>query len=211
MVYGRWIKRLLDFILALLLIPFVVIIVAVVGFLTKVEDGGPVLYMSNRLGKEGRVFDMIKLRSMTVNAPDVRYADGSTYNSGTDPRVTRIGKLIRKTSLDELPQIINVLRGDMSFIGPRPDLPEALEVYTQAERRKLDVRPGISGYSQAFFRNSISPTEKFSNDVFYVDNVSIWLDIKIIAMTIYTVIGGKNVHRAENQATQNASSDNLEA
>src|SRR5699024_990117 len=161
----------------------------------KVEDGGPIFYMAERTGRFGIPFKMYKLRSMKVNAPDIRLADGSTYNGEDDPRVTKFGKFARKTSIDELPQIINILKGDMSFIGPRPDTPMYLEKYTPEERIILTVRPGITGYNQAINRNSVLTKEKLKNDIFYVKHMSLLFDIKIIFMTISTVLRHKNINR----------------
>ncbi|MGG2946406.1 sugar transferase, partial [Geobacillus stearothermophilus] len=158
MLYKKYIKRLLDILLSVILLPFVIIVISLFGLLIKLEDRGPIFYCGERLGKDGRVFKMYKLRSMKVNAPDLRNPDGSTYNSDKDPRLTRIGRILRKTSLDELPQIFNVLKGDMSFIGPRPDLPEHINYYEGEEVRKLEVLPGITGYNQAYFRSNYSAT-----------------------------------------------------
>ncbi len=132
---------------------------------------------------------------MRVNSPDIRNADGSTYNSEEDPRLTRIGKIIRKTSLDETPQILNIIKGDMSVIGPRPDLPEDIKLYNEYQRKKLKIRPGITGYSQAYFRNSASQKEKFDNDSYYAENLTLLLDIKILLKTIYTVVKKENVYK----------------
>src|SRR5699024_4129070 len=140
---------------------------------------GPVFYISSRLGRNSKIFKMYKFRSMKVNAPDIRNIDGSTFNSADDDRLTKIGKFIRRTSIDELPQLINVLKGDMSLIGPRPDLPGAINDYTGNDIKKIQIRPGITGYNQAYFRNSLPQKEKFKNDVYYVDNLSFGLDIKI--------------------------------
>jgi lipopolysaccharide/colanic/teichoic acid biosynthesis glycosyltransferase len=132
---------------------------------------------------------------MRVNSPDIRNADGSTYNSEEDPRLTRIGKIIRKTSLDETPQILNIIKGDMSVIGPRPDLPEDIKLYNEYQRKKMKIRPGITGYSQAYFRNSASQKEKFDNDSYYAENLTLLLDIKILLKTIYTVVKKENVYK----------------
>jgi undecaprenyl phosphate N,N'-diacetylbacillosamine 1-phosphate transferase len=132
---------------------------------------------------------------MKMNAPDIRNEDGSTFNSEDDPRLTKVGKFIRKASIDETPQILNILKGDMSFIGPRPDLPEDLKIYTDYQKQKLNVRPGITGYSQAFFRNSISQNEKFNNDVYYAKNISFVFDMKILLKTIKTVLKKENVYK----------------
>ena len=150
----------------------------------------------------GNIFKIIKFRSMIVNAQDIRNEDGSTFSSKDDARVTRIGKFIRSSSIDELPQIINVLKGDMSFVGPRPDLPEALEVYTGTQAKKLDVRPGITGLSQAFFRNSINQNEKFDNDAYYVENMSFCTDMKIVFVTLKNVLLRRNIYATGKDAEE---------
>ncbi len=195
-LYRYLFKPLLDFLAALLCLPVLVLLILVVGWLIRREDGGPVFYLSQRLGRQGRLFRMYKFRTMQVNAPDLRNPDGSTFSAEEDPRLTRIGRILRKTSLDELPQILNVLKGEMSFIGPRPDLPGALDRYTDIERKKLDVRPGISGYSQAYARNAATMKEKFAADVFYVDHLSGLLDLKIFLKTLESVIRRKNIYSA---------------
>lgn len=143
-MYKYLIKRLLDIILAILSIPFLFAITILIAPLIYLEDGGSVFYISKRLGKRGKIFEMYKFRTMKEDSKDIRNADGSTFNSIDDPRVTRIGRILRRTSIDELPQIINVLKGEMSFIGPRPDLPEHIMLYTKEEKRKLKVKPGIT-------------------------------------------------------------------
>ena len=193
----RFIKRLFDvFVSAILMIP-IGIVIGISGLIIYFEDKGPVFYMADRTGRFGKIFKMYKLRSMKVNAPDIRLADGSTYNGDDDPRVTRFGKFARKTSIDELPQVINVLKGDMTFIGPRPDTPVGSAEYTDEEKIILTVRPGITGYNQAINRNSVLTKEKLKNDIYYVKHLSLWFDIKIIFMTIATVFGHKNINRAD--------------
>jgi len=138
---------------------------------------------------------MYKFRSMKVNAPDLRNEDGSTFNSENDLRLTKIGKVLRKTSLDELPQIINVLIGEMSFVGPRPDLPEHITYYTNSEIKKLRVKPGITGYNQAFYRNSIEWKERLKNDVYYSENLSLFFDLKILMFTVINVFNKKGIYK----------------
>lgn len=157
------------------------------------SDKGPIFYNAPRLGKNGKIFIMHKFRSMKSNAPDLRNEDGSTFNSEKDTRVTKIGRLLRKTSFDEIPQIINVLKGDMSFIGPRPDLPEHKKMYEGNEDRKLEIRPGITGLNQAYYRNAIPWKERIKIDINYIDNLTIFLDIKIIFKTVFTIIKKDNV------------------
>lgn len=150
---------------------------------------------------------MYKFRSMKMNAPDLRNEDGSTYNAGDDPRLTKVGKFIRKTSIDETPQFINLLKGEMSLIGPRPDLPEHLHLYEDLEKRKLEVLPGISGYNQAYYRNAAEWKDRLKNDVYYVDNLSLWMDIKIFFKTIDTILFKRGVfvdsQNSENHGEQN--------
>lgn len=200
-MYNKFFKRLIDIVFSLAALPFFGVIFAILAPLIVKEDKGPVFYNAPRLGKGKKVFKMYKFRSMRVNAPDLRNEDGSTYNGDEDPRVTKIGRFIRKTSLDETPQILNILKGDMSLIGPRPDLPDALEVYREGEEEKLNVRPGLTGYSQAYHRNSIDLHERFKEDVFYAKNVSFLLDAKIFFQTIKTVLLRKGVYRDEEGKT----------
>ena len=201
----RFFKRFFDIFFSLSLLLFVGIVIVISAIFIKIEDRGPVFYKAVRVGRFGKQFKMLKLRSMKVNAPDIRLSDGSTYNSDDDPRVTKFGKFARKTSIDELPQIINVLKGDMSFIGPRPDTLVGFEAYTEEERRVLLVRPGITGYNQAINRNSVLTKEKLKNDIYYVDHLSLWFDIKIIFMTIKTVLFRKNVNRENDTILQSES------
>ncbi|MGM9523049.1 MAG: sugar transferase [Faecousia sp.] len=197
MIYQKYIKRLLDILISLIALPFVAVVILITGVAIVVDDGFPVFYNANRIGKDRKEFKMFKLRSMKNNAPDLRMADGSTYNAPDDPRLTKVGRFLRKASIDELPQVINVLLGQMSFIGPRPDLPDEALLYNEAEWHRLDVRPGITGYSQAYFRNSIPTKEKYKNDLYYVQNMSFALDMKILLHTIKTVAGSEGVYAQE--------------
>lgn len=180
-------------ILALIALPLWFIILIFIGPCIYFQDKGSIFYNAPRLGKDGKVFKMYKFRSMKLNAPDIRNEDGSTFNSEDDPRLTRIGKFIRKISFDETPQLLNIIKGEMAIIGPRPDLPEAMESYTPFEKVKLSVRPGITGYSQAYFRNLISSKDKFRNDVYYIENLSLILDLRIFFKTIFSVVLRKNI------------------
>ena len=194
-------KRLFDIIISLIALPFVVLIIAIFAPIIYFTDRGPVFYNAPRLGKKGVIFTMYKLRSMRVNAPNIRNADGSTYNGEDDPRVTKVGRFIRKTSIDELPQFLNVLKGDLSLIGPRAFMTTNYQGYDKLDekrKRRLDVRPGITGYSQAYFRNSITNDQKIENDVYYVDHLSFGLDVKIFFKTIETVLRRKNIYVTPN-------------
>ncbi len=193
-MYKNYIKRLLDIVFSLIGIVFFIPILLIVSPLIWLEDRGSIFYNANRLGRDGKVFRMYKFRTMKENAPDIRNKDGSTYNGDDDPRLTRIGKILRKTSLDELPQLINVFIGNMSFIGPRPDLPEHIKQYDDVEKLKLNVLPGITGYNQAYYRNSIDWHERLKNDVYYVNHISFIFDLKIIFKTIFTVLLRKGIY-----------------
>lgn len=188
------IKRIVDILLCIMALPFFALVMLVVGPKIYLEDRGSIFYNAPRLGKNGRVFKMYKLRSMKRNAPDLRNADGSTFNSDEDPRLLKIGKFIRQTSIDELPQILNVIKGDMSIIGPRPDLPEHYELYENNESRKLEMRPGLTGYNQAYFRNTIPWKERIQNDIYYISHFSLWFDTKIFFKTIISVVRRKDIY-----------------
>lgn len=188
-MYKCFFKRFFDIIIALLFLPFILFVFVVIAPIIYFTDKGPVFYNAKRAGKRARPFKMFKFRSMYVNSPDLRNADGSTYNGEDDPRVTRIGKILRKTSLDELPQLLNVLLGDMSFVGPRPTLAtKTWDELDEVRKKRASIRPGITGYSQAYYRNSITQDEKFAYDGYYVEHMSLWLDIKILFQTGISVI-----------------------
>ena len=199
-LYVSVVKRIADLLVCVVLLPIFLIILIGVSLAIKLDDKGPIFYNAPRMGKNFIPFKMYKFRSMKVNAPDIRTEDGSTFNSANDPRLTRVGKFIRKTSLDETPQIINVLLGDMSVVGPRPDDLEEAKHYVGNESRKLEVLPGITGYAQAFFRNSIPWKERIKHDIYYVDNISLELDAKIIAKTIVTVFRQDGVFVSEDHS-----------
>lgn len=190
----RFIKRISDFLIALIAFPFFLIILLVVAIAIKLDDGGPIFYKAERIGKNSKILYMYKFRSMKVNAENILNADGSTYNAKDDPRVTKVGKFLRETSLDETAQLINILKGDMSIIGPRASGWEALETYKEDEKDKMKVRPGITGYTQAYYRNSISVREKRLYDAWYANNISFLLDVKIFFKTIVTVFKHENIY-----------------
>ncbi len=190
-------KRVFDLFCCLIAFPFFCILWLAVAIAIKCDDGGPVFYMAERIGKDSKKLLMYKFRSMKVNAPSIINADGSTYNSANDSRVTRVGKFIRETSIDELPQILNVIKGDMSLIGPRASEWDALEGYQPDELAKMDVLPGITGYTQAYYRNGLTVREKRLYDAWYAHNVTFWLDMKIFFKTIVTVLKRENVYTNE--------------
>lgn len=187
-MYKNFFKRFFDFLIALIaliLIGWLLIIIAVL--LHFANKGAGAFFYQERPGKDEKIFKIIKFKSMT----DEKDENGKLLPN--EQRITLVGKFIRKFSLDELPQLINVLKGDMAFIGPRPLLIKYLPLYNEEQRRRHDVRPGMSGWAQVNGRNNISWTEKFKLDVWYVDHVSLWLDIKIIFMSIKNVLSGKDV------------------
>ena len=193
-MYKRFLKRIFDILFSIFAIPLLLIIILIIGLAIKIDVNGPIFYIDNRIGKKFKVFKMYKFRSMKVNAPNILNKDGSTFNSENDIRVTKVGKFIRKTSLDELPQIINIFLGQMSFIGPRPRDVLALGTFKDDEKDLANVLPGITGYTQAYYRNSISVREKRLKDAWYANNVSILLDVKIFFKTIITVLKRENIY-----------------
>lgn len=201
-MYQHFFKRLFDIIGSLIILPFVLFEIVFLGPIIWLTDKGPVFYNATRAGRGYKPFKMFKLRSMYVNSPDLKNPDGSTFNSDDDPRVTPIGRIMRKTSLDEFPQFLNILLGDMSFVGPRPKLlnPEKkLEDMSKDKQKSYSVKPGITGYAQAYFRNSISQDEKYHWDAYYADHVSLWIDIKIIFQTVWSVVARKNINTSYKQ------------
>lgn len=197
-MYKKYFKRILDLAGAIVLLPIVLPVIAICGICVNIEDKGAILYKSSRAGKNGIPFTMYKIRSMKLNAPDLRNEDGSTFNSTCDPRVTKIGRLLRKTSLDELPQILNVIKGDMSFIGPRPDLSEQYCLYDlhNKDKKKFQIEPGITGLAQCSGRNDLTWDEKLVLDRHYVENISFFLDVKIIFKTVGAVLLSKGVNQS---------------
>lgn len=193
-MYQRYFKRIIDIILSLIVLPIVLIIIVIVGILIKLEDNGSIIYKDLRLGEDMKPFKMYKLRSMKVDAPDIRNSDGTTFNSENDSRVTKVGKIIRKTSLDEVPQFINVLMGDMSFVGPRPSPLGDKSIYPKDFFEKFKVKPGITGYNQALLRNNATMEQRIKNDCYYVNNVSLKLDVYIIYQTIISVVKRRNIY-----------------
>lgn len=198
-MYKKRLKRALDVFVALLVLPLFLIILVIFGPIIYFQDKGTIFYNANRLGKDGKIFKMYKFRSMKLNAPDIRNSDGSTFNSEDDSRLTGIGKFIRKSSIDEVPQILNVLKGDMSIVGPRPDLPEHINEYVGDEIRKLEVRPGITGYNQAYFRNTIPWKNRIKNDIYYIEHLTFWTDVRVVLKTIGSILKRSSVFIEENQ------------
>ena len=190
-MYKRIFKRLFDIIIsgiALMLIGWFILLVAI--FLHFANIGAGAFFFQERPGKDAKIFKVIKFKTMT----DERDADGNLLTD--EKRLTKVGKFVRSTSVDELPQLINVFKGDMSLIGPRPLLVQYLPLYSPEQARRHEVRPGISGWAQCHGRNAISWTEKFKLDVWYVDHCTLWTDIQVIFITIKNVLMRKDINSA---------------
>ncbi|MBP3435464.1 MAG: sugar transferase [Clostridia bacterium] len=200
-MYKHFFKRVIDLIACLIGLPLFLLVFIIFAPIIYFTDRGPVFYNAERIGRNGKLFKMYKFRSMYVNAPDIRLADGSTYNGEDDPRVTPIGRFMRKTSIDELPQFLNVLIGNMSLIGPRPDPPDWLARYPEEVKVFLTVRPGITGYCQAYYRNGADGEEKMQADVYYATHCTVWLDTKIVLKTILMILKSENVYKDVSEET----------
>lgn len=188
-MYKRFFKRFFDILLssiALLLIGWFLILVAL--FLHYANKGAGAFFTQDRPGKDAKIFKVIKFKTMT----DERDANGNLLSDAQ--RLTKVGKFVRSASIDELPQLINVFKGDMSLIGPRPLLPQYLPLYSPEQARRHEVRPGISGWAQCHGRNAISWKEKFELDVWYVDHCTLWIDIQVIFITINNVLMRKDIN-----------------
>ncbi len=202
-MYKSIFKRGMDILICVMALPLFAIFFMVVAAAIKLDDGGPVLYCGERVGERFKTFKMYKFRSMKVNSPDQRNEDGSTFNARYDARLTRVGKYIREWSIDEIPQILNVLKGDMSLIGPRPSPCGNMHLYSKAYLRKFSVKPGITGYAQAIFRNSIPPKEKERYDLYYIDHLSFVLDMRILFKTVSTILMRKGVYGKDHRTFSN--------
>ncbi len=187
-MYKKVIKRAIDILISFLVLLVFCWLYAIVALLIKLTSKGPVIFRQRRLGRDGKEFDIYKFRSMCVGAETT---GSGVYSGKGDARVTKIGKIIRATSIDELPQMINILKGDMSLIGPRPPLtyhPWPIEEYTDEQRRMFEVRPGITGWAQVNGRKEVEWHRRIELNVWYVDHVSFGLDIKILFMTLFKVV-----------------------
>lgn len=194
-MYKHFFKRLIDFCIAFIALSILFLPLAIITiWLHFANKGARVFFFQNRPGKGGKIFKVIKFKTMT----DERDADGNLLPDAD--RLTNVGRFVRSTSIDELPQLINVLKGDMALIGPRPLLVQYLPLYSKEQARRHDVRPGITGWAQVNGRNAISWTKKFELDVWYVDHCSFWLDVKIIFLTIKKVFVREGISQ-EGQAT----------
>jgi exopolysaccharide biosynthesis polyprenyl glycosylphosphotransferase len=187
------IKHGLDLLVAAVALVLLSPLFAVIAVLIKLDSPGPVFFRQVRAGRYGRPFKMVKFRSMRADAPPVAPSPGRP----DDPRVTRIGRILRETSLDELPQLWNVLRGEMSLVGPRPALLYQAQAYSARERRRLEARPGITGLAQVTGRGELTWPEKIELDLYYIDHYSLWLDAVILLKTVHKVLSRSQVYESE--------------
>jgi undecaprenyl phosphate N,N'-diacetylbacillosamine 1-phosphate transferase len=186
-------RRFLDVAVSLVALAFFAPMFIAIVVLIRLESKGAALFRQKRMGKGGRAFCCFKFRTMYLGAPDLRNPDGSAFNSEDDPRVTRTGRFLRKTSLDELPQLINVFRGEMSLVGPRPDQVDQVRYYEPREMLRLTVKPGITGLAQINGRNSIAWSERKRLDLEYVARQSLWLDLRILVQTVPYVLVRRDI------------------
>ncbi len=195
----HWLKRLLDIVFSGAVLVALAPLFLLIGLLIKVEDGGPILFTQIRVGKYGRHFKMFKFRSMCLDAEKRleelkarnQHSEGVTFKIKDDPRITRVGKWLRKFSMDELPQFFNVLRGDMSLVGPRPPVPREVALYSPADRRRLAVAPGITCLWQISGRSEIDFSGQVALDLRYIESQSFWVDLTIAAKTVPAVLSGR--------------------
>lgn len=185
------IKRIFDFIGSIILLIILPPFFIIVAILIKLDSKGPVFFKQNRIGKNEQLFKIVKFRTMVDDAENI---GPGIYTSEIDPRITRIGKVLRKLSIDEIPQIINILKGDMSFIGPRPAPIHHLNQYSEKEKLRLRMKPGITGWSQVNGRNKITWPERIEKDIWYIENYSLWLDIKIFFKTIKVILTSEGIY-----------------
>lgn len=199
---NKCIKRAIDVLSATIGLIVISPIIIIVAILVRIKLGTPILFKQDRVGKNGKIFKMIKFRTM-VDATD---KFGNILPD--EERLTKFGKLLRSTSLDELPELINVLKGDMSLVGPRPLLVKYIELYSKEQWRRHEVKPGITGWAQINGRNSITWSEKFKLDVWYVDNTSIFLDLKILFLTVLKVVRRDGINQSTNETMESFNGEN---
>lgn len=192
-------KRLLDIVLSLTGMIVCAIPMVVIALLIRLESPGPAIYIHNRIGKNGKPLPLLKFRSMYQNAdemirdftPEQKKEWEANFKLDHDPRITRMGNFLRRSSLDELPQLVNILKGELTIVGPRPVVQEELEKYSDNQERFLSVTPGLTGYWQAYARSTCTYEQRMEMELFYVENASFWWDIKIMFATVGAVLRGK--------------------
>lgn len=206
-MYNNFIKRFLDIVISGIAIILLALPMMIVALIIKIDSPGPVIFKQTRLGRGGKEFSIYKFRSMKVNS---EHTGSGVYSGKNDDRITRVGKIIRATSIDELPQLINILKGDMSFVGPRPPLtyhPWPIEQYTEEQFRMFEVRPGITGWAQINGRKSVEWNNRIKLSVWYVDHISFWLDLKIMFLTVWKVFANADNENTEATVKQEATAN----
>ncbi len=198
----KFIKRIIDIFLSLIGLIVLFPVLVILAILIRIKLGSPIFFTQDRIGKNGKVFKMIKFRTM------LNVTDKWGKQLPDEKRLTSFGKLLRSTSLDELPELINVFKGDMSLVGPRPLLVEYKELYSKEQFRRHEVRPGITGWAQVNGRNNLAWNEKFKMDVDYVDNFNIFMDIKILFMTVFKVLKRDGINQDEHVTMEKFNGDN---
>ena len=209
-MYRRFMKRFFDVFFSAILLLLTLPLLLIVAIAVKLESKGPVIFKQTRLGKKGNAFSIYKFRSMCVNA---EHTGSGVYSGKGDARVTRVGRFLRASSIDELPQLINILKGEMSFIGPRPPLtyhPWPIENYTDEQKQMFDVRPGITGWAQVNGRKTVEWNKRIELNVWYVDHVSFALDMKILFMTVFKVLANSDNVNENDKTTVSSQTKELE-
>jgi undecaprenyl phosphate N,N'-diacetylbacillosamine 1-phosphate transferase len=201
-------RRIVDVLVALVFLVLLSPLILIIAIAIKLTSPGPLLYRQARLGKGGAPFTLYKFRTMQHNVPMIRSADGSAFVGADDARLTRIGRFLRDYTLDEIPQLINVLRGEMSVIGPRPDLVEQFELYDDLMKRKLEIKPGMVCLSLLLGRNSLAWYRRAELDVYYVDNRSWRLDLEIFFKGCISVLQKRGVYYSDNYDVNTATDPN---
>ena len=190
-------KRLFDIFLASIGLILSLPLWLIIAIAIKLEDGGPIFYSQERIGKDGKIFRILKFRSMI---PDAEKDTGAVWASEDDPRVTKVGRILRATAMDELPQLLNILKGDMSFVGPRPERPELVEEFTKKFpdfKKRFAVKPGLTGIAQIYGQYDTPPQHKLKYDLLYIKKQSFLLDLKLILLSFYITLRGKWQHRGK--------------
>ncbi len=191
---GRYVTRALDILIAAAGLVVASPVLAVAALAIRIESPGPVIYRHRRVGRHGQPFELWKLRTMVAGA---EHMGAGLYIEDRDPRITRTGRLLRRFSLDELPNLVNVLRGELAIVGPRPTVQEQVDRYTERQRRRLEVKPGITGWAQVNGRASLPWPERIELDVWYVENRSLWLDLRILVRTAKLLLSGRGLYSGD--------------
>jgi undecaprenyl phosphate N,N'-diacetylbacillosamine 1-phosphate transferase len=191
---NSYIKRLLDIMVSMAALVILLPLLVVIALAIKIDNPGPVFFRQERAGYRGQPFKIFKFRTMIVGAEK---KGAGVFVEDNDPRITMVGNLLRKISLDELPQLINIFKGEMSLVGPRPTLPYQVENYDQRQRGRLEVKPGITGWAQVNGRSSLTWPERIELDLWYIENQSLWLDLKVLFKTVGVVLGKSNLYKPD--------------